>query len=756
MKKLLSLTIVFLIAVVPLAAAESTGSVRGTVTEDLRNRAIPGVLVQLVGTDISTLTNPDGEFKLLNVPVGSYNVKFTAEGFKPLIKTDVIVRPDRITYLDTGLREQLLHLKESVEVTAGYFSKSEENPHSVFNISAEEVRRAPGTLGDISRVLTVMPGITHVGADENTDLTVRGGSPLENGFFVDNIEVPNINHLPRIGSTGGVISGLNQDLVQNIDFFTGGFAANYGFRLSSITDITLREGNRAEFDGQLDINAVQAGGVLEGPLPGGRGGWMVSARKSYFQLMKDAGILDVDAVPDTFDSQVKLTYDLSAKHKINLLNIRLSGSYEEDYGSGITHEVNRYTQNTLGVNWIANWSKTFISNTSLSYSYLDRKDTETSTYGDGSSWQWYADNSANYLALRNVNYLFFNNRNKLSFGFQVKYLWNDIDHFIGAYTNWMGDRVPDRLMTLDYKSVNSSVYLSYIWNPLKRLTATMGVRGDYWSAHDRYHASPRLSLSYELSSRLSVSMGFGIMYQELPMNLMAYWPMGKYLEHMKATHYTAGLEFFPGAGARITLEAYHKEYAHLPVDPLFPQGLVLDNSIDSYYIPYAITDNGSGYSRGVELMIHKKLIKKVHGILSATFSRSRYKDPAGQWFDRLFDNRYIINLGAGYLPGKRWEFSFKWMLVGGSPYTPFDMNARNGSRDFSRFMGARIPDYSTVNIRVEKRFYFGKSGLIVYLDIWNILNRENIYQYKWDSVSSSIGAEHQLTILPLFGIEYEF
>jgi outer membrane receptor for ferrienterochelin and colicin len=749
-----------MMTVLPAIAAGADGTISGKVSEYLKNREVTGVLVEVVGTGHSTLSDESGEFKLLNIPVGNYNVKFSAEGFQPVVKTDVIVRPKRITYVNVELQVQLLELKETVEVSGSYFRKSEMNPHSVLNISTEEVRRAPGTIGDFIRMLKSMPGITGMG-DENTDLMVRGGSPLENGFFIDNIEVPYISHLPRIGSTGGVISGLNQDLIQNIDFFSGGFSANFGHRLSSITDIKLREGNRSEFDGQVDFNLGQAGGVLEGPMPGGKGSWLIAAKKSYFEMLKKANILQVDAVPNTFDTQVKLTLDLSAKHKISIMDIYLKGDYEEDYDGGMAHETNLYTQNTVGINWVANWSDRFISNTSVSYSFLDRTDGEDIYYWwNDTNFRWSTDNLASYYILRNQNYLFFNDRNKLMFGFQVKYKTEQIDQNLSEYLNWMGDTVPERILNYDYKTINSSLFFSFIWKPFKRLTATLGLRGDHWSAHEDYRLSPRISLSYEFNSKFSLNGGYGIFYQSLPMNLLAYWPKSQDLHQMRAIHYTAGLEFFPGAGTKITLEAYNKDYKYLPINPLAPRDLIIDNLIDSYYVPYSMVDVGTGYSRGIELLVHKKLIKKFYGIFSFSYFRSRYKDLEGVFRNRLFDNRYIVNVSGGYRPNNKWQMSVKWTMVGGSPYTPFDVERstaeRAGYYDLSRYLGARLPAYSTLNVRLDRRFYFGKSSIIIYLDIWNILNRKNIYEYEWNSAAGVPEGEQQLTLLPFLGIEYEF
>ena len=253
MKNYFILFVIAMMVALPLGAAQSFGTVQGKISEEPGSRIIPGVLVTIVDTGFHTLSNEKGKYKFTSVPVGNYRIKFSAAGFGTIVETDVIVRPNLIAFLDVKMKEQLPTVKETVTVKESYFRKNEKVATGTVEISAEEIRRTPGTAGFLTRTLAVLPGVGFAGLDENTDLIVRGGSPIENGFFIDNIEVPNINHLPRLGSTGGPFSAVNPDLVQNVEFYSGGFSSNHGDRLSSITDITLREGNRSEFDGQIDL-----------------------------------------------------------------------------------------------------------------------------------------------------------------------------------------------------------------------------------------------------------------------------------------------------------------------------------------------------------------------------------------------------------------------------------------------------------------------------------------------------------------------
>jgi hypothetical protein len=348
MKNYIILFIIVTEVVLPLEATPSYGTVQGKVSEDPGSRIIPGVLVTIMDTGFHTLSNEKGEYKFNSVPVGNYRIKFSAAGFGTIVEADVIVHPDRVTFLDVKMKEQLPHLEETVTVKESYFRKNEAVLTGSVNISAEEVRRTPGSAGFIDRMLPVLPGVGQK-RDGGTDLMVRGGCPTENGLFIDNIEVPYISHVPRLGSTGGLYSAIHPDLIQSVDFYSSAFSSNFGGRLSSITDITFREGNRTEFDGQVESNLVLAGTLMEGPIMNGKGSWLIAARKSYIKLLRDLGILDDDDAPiDTNDILVKLTYDLSAKHKISFLNFTTYGSFQDNHDYSV--EVKKYLQNTIGCN----------------------------------------------------------------------------------------------------------------------------------------------------------------------------------------------------------------------------------------------------------------------------------------------------------------------------------------------------------------------------------------------------------------------
>lgn len=761
MKKTAYITVIFLsLFIGRLNATYPNGTLKGKVTEVINNRIIAGVFIEVMKTKLTSISDEEGRFTIENVPVGSYNVKISVPGFKGIIKTDVVIHPKRITRLDIELEQETLKLEETVEVSVSYFPKKEKEPNSTFNMSAEEIRRAPGSSGDVSRMLIALPGVTNIN-DFSSDLIVRGGSPAENGFFIDNIEIPNINHFPSFGSSGGFFSAINPDFLEKVDFYTGAFSSVFGDRLSSIIDMSFREGNRNEYDGMLNADLLQAGGILEGPLGKGKGSFLLSGRTCIVRGLQDIGLIKIDYFdfPQMSDFQAKIVYDFSGRQRLTILNVLGTGDLnagDEDFDVGLD-----YTQNTAGVNLRSIWNDRFISETSLAYAFIKNGfNLEFQFEDDEFYWNYTTNNKMTNL--RNCNYLEINSRNKFEFGIQFKQEVFDQDWHISQYTDDRGIVIEaeDRI-TNDFTVTKSALFFSYILSPFNGLNASIGLRGDHSSFSEKLRVSPRLTLSYNLLPKLSLNLGYGIFYQALPSYLFADHPEFKELEDPMAVHYVLGLEYRTGKGTRFTLEFYDKEYINLPIHPDYPKRLLSDRETFSLYYPTdQVVNAGTAYSRGVEFLIQKKLVRKFYGLFSGSYFRCRYKDLEGIERNRIYDNRYTMNFTLGYKPTRKWEFGVRWTIMGGAPYTPIDVEASkregDGIRDQTRFNMARYPAYNSLNVRLEKRFHFSKTGLIIYLDVLNALNRDNVLGYYWNSDENEIKQIPQMPIFPKLGVEFRF
>ena len=426
------------------------GTIDGKVIDADTKAPLIGTNVVVLGTVRGAASGLDGSFVIQKVPVGNFVLQFDYIGYQQVKKTDIIVLPNRTTYLNIEMKMAAFETEE-VTVTAGYFSETDNQPTSAISFSNEEIRRAPGSAGDVSRILMTLPSIAKVN-DQSNNLIVRGGNPIENTFFIDNIEIPNINHFPHQGASGGPIGILNVDFIQDVTFYTGGFSAMYGNKLSSIMDISFRDGNTREIDGQLDFNFAGFGGVAEGPLFNQKGSWLFSARRSYLDFVVDVFDVGSTVAPGYGDVQGKIVYDINQNHKIILLGGFADDHNVQDRETGEENFMTYYGnqdlyQSTNGLNWQAIRGKSGYSNTSVAYT--------SNKYDE----DWYEATTGIYaiknrtnertLKFRNINHFRLNKKNTVEFGFEAKHLIESYDNWYSETTNDIGVPVPK--LTLNKK-----------------------------------------------------------------------------------------------------------------------------------------------------------------------------------------------------------------------------------------------------------------------------------------------------------------
>jgi hypothetical protein len=738
------------------------GAVKGRVLDVETKAPLVGANVVFVGGTMGAVADIDGKFAIVRVPVGSYTMRMTYLGYEPTSKTDVIVRSNRTTFVEAEMPPSML-LGKTVSVTAGYFSSPNDQSLRTVQFSSEEIRRAPGSAGDVSRIIAGLPSIAKVN-DQSNSIIVRGGSPVENGFFIDNIEIPNINHFPEQGSTGGPIGLVNVDFIRDVRFSSGGFSAKYGDRLSSIMDLSFREGDRDRFNGQLDLNFGGFGGIFEGPVFGKKGSLLFSARRSFLDLLVEA--IGTGVAPRYSDYQGKLIYDINPKHQITALGvlgvdrIGQTKAQAEDFELQV-YGFSNISEGTAGANWRALWNKNGYSNTSLTwtstrfrYDYIDTR-SDVLLLRNRSLERT--------LKLRNVNYFRLNPAHSLEFGFEMKRLMPEYDNYFADFTSALGDTVPSLTMNQNPQSNTAGVFLNHIFKPSGRFSTNLGLRADYYTYSKNRYLSPRFSFSWRFSERTALNGSTGIFIQNLPLILLMQTGAFKNLKDPKAVHYVLGIEHLITESTRLTIEAYQKDYSHFPVDPAQPSLFVMDEMFyrfGFFFNHERLTDGGKAQSRGIEVMVQKRLAERFYGLASASYFRTRYCGVDGVWRNRIFDNRVIFSIEGGYKPNRKWEFSLRWIYAGGAPYTPFDVEkSRTIKRevlDENRINQSWYPDYHSLNIRFDRRFNFYRTNLIFYFSIWNAYNRKNVANYCWNEFKNQQEVLYQWGLLPIFGLEYEF
>ena len=309
---------------------EGVGNISGRIIDARNLQPLLGANILVDGTSYGAASDENGNFTVSNLPSGSYNLTIRYIGYKVTKRSNIIVNPNRSTVLDIRMDEELIE-GETVEVRGSYFNESPDAIVSSLSMDFEEIRRSPGDLVDIQRVVQALPSVAS-GSDQLNELIVRGGNPGENLFLMDNIEIPNPNHFPVQGSGGGPINLLNSYMVNNIDFYAGAFPSRFGDEFS--------------------MGMAGAGALVEGPI-GNIGSYIFSARKSYLDWIIDA--VGLTAVPNYYNTQAKLTFNINPIHTLFLNgvfgsdNINIEGGDEAGYGRGAENVDTESSQYIAGI-----------------------------------------------------------------------------------------------------------------------------------------------------------------------------------------------------------------------------------------------------------------------------------------------------------------------------------------------------------------------------------------------------------------------
>ena len=736
------------------------GKIIGKIVDQKNQLPLIAANIIIENNLLGTASNLDGTFEIDNLPIGNYTLKASYVGFQNNYKPDVIIRSDRITYINFEMVETPIPSAEII-VEDNLFTDNEVSNTSLTNFSAEEIRRAATIGGDISRIINSLPSLSN--DNESNNIIARGGSSIENGFYLDNIEIPNINHLPIPGTTGGLFSILNLDFISDVDVYTGAFSSRFGDKLSSILDIKYREGNREETDIQFDLNIAGVSGQVEGPIDNGKASYMLFARHSFTDLILKFGDKKNDPL-SFYDFQGKLVYDLDKNNQLSFINIFAYDKWNVSKEVSIDDFSNWYgnfniTQNIFGANWKYLWGSKGYSLTSLSHYYKQNKIPLNYTYNENPYIK--INSTRNEFRLRNINYYSLNSLFNLEFGMEGKIISSKFDNFYSGGINALGNNFEDLIVDRTITTSKMGGFINLEWVPSLGLKFVPGIRFDYFSFNRNLHISPRFSFIYQINKKSSFTGSAGLFYQNLPLYFLANNIEFAKLQDPFSYHMVFGYNYLLFDDTKLTIEMYVKENQNLPVDPNLSSLYLLDEPISNFlYQSHSnLVMEGISNSLGIEIMIQKKLSDEFHYKISATSFRAKYRDNEKVWRSRSIDNRVLAAAEIGYKPNEDWEFSLRWNYAGGVPFTKYDIEESStkntGILDKQNLLKDRLPPYQNISIRVDRRLYFTSTNIILYASIWNLFNRKNVSRTGWANLQSTSVNYQQTNRLFLFGAEIE-
>ncbi len=731
-----------------------TAKISGKITDATSNEPVPFATVKITNPLKGVESDESGNYNLINLTPGLYNIEFSAFGYETVVKFEVEVTNAKTTFVNMALISADFGVLDSVVITTNPFYKKQESPVSLRTLQASEIARFPGGNRDISKVIQALPGAAASVSFRN-DVIIRGGAPNENRFYLDGIEVPNINHFATQGSSGGPVGLLNVNFIDKVDFYSGAFPANRGNAMSSVFEFVQKDGNLEKLETQFALGSSDVGLTFDGPV-GEKTSFIFSARRSYLQFLFAA--LKLPFLPTYNDAQFKVKHKFNNKNELTVIGLGAIDEFElnEAANDGVTDsstlEFNNYTLGNIPVN--TQWNYTIGANyrhfkeksyqtVVLSRNHLNNKAVKYRNNDESSEDNLILDYSSqeieNKFRLENTVRI---NGWKLNMGVSFQ----NIEYSNRTYNkvfNSQGAQEIDFTSKLLFNRYGLFFQSSKRFFD-KRLSISAGLRTDFSEYSSTLsnpfdQLSPRFSLSYMITDQFGFNGNVGLYYQLPSYTVLGFRDMSGQLvnknngiSYIESGHVVAGLEYSTSKNAQITVEGFFKNYSNYPF--LLTDSISLANlGADFGVIGNEPANNSSeGRSYGVELLIQQKLFKGLYGILAYTFVTSEFKDKNGSYLPSAWDSKHIVSVTGGKKFKRNWDVGFRWLFSGGSPYTPYDIEQSSnisawsvrgvGLLDYNQLNARRLGNFHQLDIRVDKRWFFSKWSLNLYLDIQNFYN----------------------------------
>ena len=767
--------------------AQNNGRLTGRVIDNQNLLPLEGATVIINETTIGVITDAEGYFTINDVPPQTYNIEASFLGYDSQTKFNVIVKSVGTADLLFKL-DELSESLDEVVVGKSPFRTSKETPLSTQSLSAVEIETYPGGNNDIAKVAQSLPGISPSIGGFRNDFIIRGGAPNETVYYLDGVEIPNINHFSTQGSAGGPVGMLNVDFVREVTLSSSAFGAEYDNPLSGVLAFEQRDGNATEMATKLRIGASEAGITLNTPLfkrdkERSNTTLMLSARRSYLQFVFE--LVGLPIRPDYWDYQWKINHTIDAFNSISFIGL---GSID-DFSVVAPEEFDAEQQSTIeqvpiiqqktttiGLSWKRKFKsgngrmQTTLSTNRLQNVFSRFSDNENQT------GLLFENDAVEHETKLRLNVTQFLAEWKLSYGTNVQ-LSNYSNKTLGLLENFNYASSID-FMKYGFFGKASRSYFN------EKLSLSLGLRVDADSFTTGStlidNLSPRLAASYQLTSdqrwKLNASIG---RYYKIPTYTMLGFQdlqgnfINKNNRYTQSDHYVFGVEYNWTPTARITVEGFIKDYSQYPVSVLDQVSLANKGGGFEVLGNEPVLDTGKGKSSGIEVLFQQKLTKNFYGVLAYTHFFSEFSRANGPLLPTVWDSRNLLSFTGGYKLKRNWEVSLRYRYAGETPYVPTDVAASLAAYprivlDYNRLGDVTLDAFSQGDIRIDKKWNFKRLSFNFYLEVQNFLAKAVPRPQEYGIARNEDGTEvnprnlvlidtdRTETPLPSFGFVFDF
>ncbi|MFP4555575.1 MAG: TonB-dependent receptor [Bacteroidales bacterium] len=759
----------FLLATSNLFGESVTQTVRGTVKDSETRVTLPGANIILTHTDPQkgTTTDENGNFRFDDVEVGRISLKVTYMGYHEVEMNNINLQAGKELVLNIYMEEMALAVDE---VVITHEVDKTESLNRMATVSArgftvEETERYAGSRNDPARMAANFAGVVGVD-DSRNDIIIRGNSPMGLLWRLNGVDIPSPNHWGMSGTTGGPVSMLNNTLLENSDFLTGAFPAEYGNALSGVFDLRMRDGNNEQFEflGQIGFNGFELG--AEGPINRSKGSsFLINYRYSTMGVFEKLGMdFGTVGVPQYQDLSFKLNFPntklghismfgLGGLSNIEIWDSRTDTTDEQlNYYGGDGFDITSGTD--MGVVGISS-HYSFNPNTYLKTTFAamgQKAINRVDTLGNNlEKFMVYNSNMVdNRLSASAIVSHRFNSQHTLKGGVRAKLLISNFydDTWFKQYNDYRSQ------IDFDGNTWLVQPYIQWQYRPTNSVTITSGLHHNYFAFNNSHSIEPRFGIKYGFAPRHAISIGYGLHSQTSPLFVYflqepqdnnTYELTNTDLGLTKSHHVVLGYDFKINPFTRIKLETYYQHIFDAPVDDMgsnsfsiLNNGASFEFSMPSYYL----ANKGTGENYGVELTLERFLNKGLYFLVTTSLFESKYTGSDNSTYNSAFNNNYVVN----GLIGKEFELSknnpkvkqslaidIKTMLAGGKRTTPWEAVLNEATQeyerqwDYSRAFSEQLGNYHKTDLKIS--FRSNKMGVTQEwaIEITNLFNVENVH-----------------------------
>lgn len=733
MKNLLTLLALFLGA--NLLYAQEV-SIRGTVVDEF-GYPLAGAEVLLVDTPLGAQTDIDGIYIISGVAPGSYNLSVRFLGYEPQTLFNIIVKSKGNPEYNFSLSPKAEALEGVVLQADNFISRPKESPLSTRTLSAVELATYPGGNNDVVQVAQTLPGVSPSVGGFRNDLIIRGGAPNESVYYLDGIEIPNINHFSTQGSAGGPVGMINVSFIENVTLSASSFDARYDNALSGVLQFEQRKGSSEGWNRNIRVSASETALTFDGPISE-KTTFIGSVRRSYLQFLFE--LIGLPIRPDYWDYQYKIDHTIDEYNSISLIGIGAIDDFSVEAPEIFDEEATAQLEqapfidqrtHVAGISW-QHKLKSQPGKFTLSLSHNRLQNTFTQyTDPENESGAYFINESIEAETKLRFDLVRYLGKLKWSYGMNLQ------------RSNYENNTTIERINNSFFSAIEFSKYGLFTQlsgNLGKKTEFTLGLRLDddsFTKNNLLDHISPRAALTYNFNEDLSATLGVGRYFKIPTYTQLGYQSAGIFvnenLNYVQSDHLTAGIKKYFGNTTLLSIEGFLKSYSNYPVSVLDEISLANKGAGFEVLGNEEVESSGKGRSYGLELLYQQKLSNNFYGLFSYTYFFSEFSGLDPNIYRRsTWDSRHLASFTGGYKLNKNWEISSRFRYNGKTPYAPIDetlslANYPDLRLDYDLLGNQNylLDPFSQLDLRIDKKWNFTSSSFNLFIEVQNLLSADN-------------------------------